>query len=156
MTANGTRYEEHRGLLTRVLDRIGCVHATLTWRGKRLELLAVPGAIVHGAVIADPLLGPAHAIDHPTTIDPRDPISPPRGSPPRRATTMSAIEWARPTQIPVIAAPARLPAGTAAPIMNAIALLAARAGVPALRYAGPYPTPALWRTLPQFPVERLK
>lgn len=147
MTSYGTRYEDHEGLLTRVLDRTGCVHATLTWRGSQLESLEVPGAIVRGAVITDPLLGPAHAIDHASTIDPRDPIAPPRGSPPRRATTLSAIEWARPTQIPAIAAPARIPAGAAAPIMNAIALLAERAGVPALRYAGPYPTHALWRSL---------
>lgn len=147
MTSYGTRYEERAGLLTRVLDRTGCVHATLDWRGKHLATLAVPGAIVRGEVIEDPLLGPAHAIDHASTIDPRDPMSPHHGSPPQRATTLSAIDWARPKQIPSIAAPARIPAGAAAPIMNAIALLAARAGIPALRYAGPYPTHALWRTL---------
>jgi len=143
----GSRYEEQAGRLTRVLDRTGCVHATLTWHGHALEQLDVGSAIVRGAVIEDPLLGSAHAIDHPQAIDPRDPISPPRGSPPRRATTMSAIDWVRPTQIPAIAAPAALPAGAAAPIMNAIALLAAHAGVAALRYAGPYPTHALWRSL---------
>ncbi len=147
MTDHGTRYDDQAGLLTRVIDRTGCVHATLTWRGRSLELLDVPGALVHGAVTEDPLLGPAHAIDHATTIDPRDPDANPRGLPPRPATTMSAIDWARPTQIPAIAAPARIPHGGAAPIMNTIALLAARAGVPALRYAGPYPTHALWRTL---------
>lgn len=147
MTSHGTRYEEHAGLLARVLDRTGCVHATLTWRGKTLEVLDVPGGHVRGAVIEDPLLGPAHAIDHATTIDPRDPDANPRGRPPHRATTMSAIDWARPTQIPAISAPAKIPGGAAAPIMNVIALLAERAGVPALRYAGPYPTHALWRTL---------
>jgi len=137
VTTYGTRYEDAGGLLTRVIDRTGCVHATLTWRGTTLERLDVPGAYVRGPVIEDPLLGPAHAIDHPTTIEP--------GA--HRATTMSAIDWARPTQIPAIAAPAKLPSGAAAPIMNVIALLAERAGVPALRYAGPYPTHALWRTL---------
>jgi len=147
VTDHGTRYEDQAGLLTRVIDRTGCVHATLTWRGQALELLDVPGALVHGAVIDDPLLGPSHAIDHTTTTDPRDPDLNPRLLPPRGATTMSAIDWARPTQIPAIAAPAKLPHGGAAPIMNTIALLAARAGVPALRYAGPYPTHALWRTL---------
>lgn len=147
MTTYGTRYEEHEGLLTRVLDRTGCVHATLLWRRRALDRLEVPGAIVRGEVIDDPLLGPAHPIDHAPTIDPHDPLSPPRGSPARRATTLSAIEWARPTQIPAIAAPARIPAGAAAPIMNTIALLAERAGVPALRYAGPYPTHALWRSI---------
>lgn len=131
MTSFGTRYEEHAGLLTRVIDRTGRVHATLAWQGNQLESLEVPGATIRGAVIADRLLGPAHVLEA-------------AGVP---ATTLSALDWAHPTQIPAIAAPARIPAGAAAPIMNAIALLAARAGVPALRYAGPYPTHALWRTL---------
>ncbi len=138
MTSHGTRYEEHAGRLTRVIDRGGGVHATLTWRDDGLETLEVPGAIVRGAVIADALLGRAHAIERP-----------PGGLllTPRLATTLSAIDWARPTEIPAIAAPARIPGGAGAPIMNAIALLAARAGISALRYAGPYPTHALWRTL---------
>jgi hypothetical protein len=50
-------------------------------------------------------------------------------------------------EIPAIAAPGTLPAGSGGAIMNALAILAADAGVPALRYAGPYPTSALWRTL---------
>ncbi len=138
MTSHGTRYEEHAGLLTRVIDRNGSVHATLTWREDQLETLEVPGAVVRGAVVDDALLGTAHAIERP-----------PGGLAlaPRLATTLSAIDWARPTEIPAIAAPARIPAGAAAPIMNVIALLAARAGILALRYAGPYPTHALWRTL---------
>lgn len=138
VTSHGTRCEEHAGRLTRVIDRNGAVHATLTWRGDHLEALEVPGAIVRGAVIVDALFGRAQAIERP-----------PGGLPlaPRLATTLSAIDWARPTEIPAIAAPARIPAGAAAPIMNVLALLAARAGIPALRYAGPYPTHALWRTL---------
>jgi len=60
---------------------------------------------------------------------------------------MSALDWARPTEIPAIAEPARLPLGSGAAILNAIATLAQRAGVASLRYAGPYPTAALWRTL---------
>src|SRR5665647_926108 len=126
-TSYGTQYEERGGLLTRVVDRTRCVHANVTWHGRALTTLEVPGAIVRGEVIEDALLGSAHAIDRASTIDP-----------PCRATSMSAIDCAHPTQIPAIAAPARLPTGAAAPIMNAIALLAARAGVPALRYAGPY------------------
>jgi hypothetical protein len=125
--------------LTRVIDRTGSVHATLRWREDALDSLEVPGAIVRGAVIEDPLLGRAHAIERA-----------PGGQlalAPRLATTMSVIDWARPTEIPAIAAPVRIPAGAAAPIMNTIALLAERAGIPALRYAGPYPTEALWRSL---------
>ena len=138
MSQYGTRYQEHAGRLTRVLDRNGGVHATLTWRDDQLESLEVPGAIVRGAVIDDALFGHAHAIERA-----------PGGLvlAPRLATTLSVLDWARPTEIPAIAAPARIPAGAAAPIMNAIALLAARAGISALRYAGPYPTHALWRTL---------
>jgi hypothetical protein len=60
---------------------------------------------------------------------------------------MSAIDWARPTEIPAIAEPGRLPPGAGGAILNTIAVLARRAGVPALRYAGPYPTAALWRSL---------
>lgn len=138
MTHHGTRYEEHAGLLTRVIDRSGGVHASLTWRDGQLETLEVPGAIVRGAAMDDALLGRAHPIERASGGLPLSP---------RLATTMTTIDWASPTKIPAIAAPARIPAGAAAPIMNVIALLAARAGIPALRYAGPYPTHALWRTL---------
>lgn len=60
---------------------------------------------------------------------------------------MTALDWARPTEIPAIAAPARLPPGAGSAILNVVALLARSAGVAALRYAGPYPTSALWRSL---------
>ncbi|HMG55042.1 MAG TPA: hypothetical protein VK601_16210 [Kofleriaceae bacterium] len=62
-------------------------------------------------------------------------------------TAMTALDWARPTEIPAIAAPASLPLGAGAAILNVVALLARAAGVAALRYAGPYPTAALWRSL---------
>ena len=88
--------------------------------------LAVSDAVVHGAVLTHPLLGPAHAVGD---------------------TAMSALDWARPTQIPAIAEPGRLPLGAGSAILNTIAVLAVRAGVAALRYAGPYPTSGLWRTL---------
>jgi hypothetical protein len=101
-------------------------HAELFWRDSRLETLAIGGASVNGDVISHPLLGDAHAIGD---------------------TAMTALDWARPTQIPTVADPARLPPGTGAMILNVIAMLAEAAGVRALRYAGPYPTPALYRTL---------
>jgi hypothetical protein len=124
---HGTIFERCDDRLVRVIDRTGACHAELVW-GPRGELihLAVAGAVVHGAVISHPLLGPAHLVGD---------------------TAMSALDWARPTEIPVIAAPARLPPGAGAAILNTIATLAKRAGVPALRYAGPYPTAALWRAL---------
>src|SRR4029077_6637607 len=58
-------------------------------------------------------------------------------------TAMSAIDWDRPTRIPTIAEPGRLPPGTGSALLNE---LARRATQP-LRYAGPYPTPALYRAL---------
>jgi hypothetical protein len=173
---HGTYYEERDGRLVRIVDRTGQVHAELSWRRGATELpgaldpaeiagateppgpldpaeiagasgspgardpadladsarqpqlvrLAVAGAAVDGAVIAHPLLGAAHAVGD---------------------TAMSALVWARPTEIPAIAEPGRLPLGAGAAILNTIAVLARRAGVASLRYAGPYPTPALWRTL---------
>jgi hypothetical protein len=131
---HGTIYEEGEGRLVRVIDRTGAVHAELTWSGASGQLdsldslvrLIVTGAVVHGAVIRHPLLGAAHAVGD---------------------TAMTALAWARPTEIPALAEPGRLPLGAGGAILNTIAVLAQRAGVPRLRYAGPYPTPALWRTL---------
>ena len=96
--------------LERVVDRGGHVWATLVWDGDRLISLAVPGATVDGAIVDDPLLGPAHRI---TSGD--------------ATTTMSALAWARPDRIPTIAAPAVLAPGAGSAIMNVIAMLAAAA-----------------------------
>ncbi|HEX4451000.1 MAG TPA: hypothetical protein VH143_09035 [Kofleriaceae bacterium] len=83
-------------------------------------------------LISHPLLGRAHVIGD----DRGEPI-----------TAISELDWDRPTMIPAIAAPGRLPLGEGARLLNAIAARARDAGVTALRYAGPYPTPALFRTL---------
>lgn len=91
--------------------------------------ISVPGATVETAVIEDPLLGPAHII---TT--------------PRGTTTMQALDWARPTRIPAIANPAVL-GGAGGFLLNEIAIRALDAGVTALQYAGPFPTPGLFRAL---------
>src|SRR6185369_469915 len=113
-------------------DRTGCEHARLAWDGDRLAELRVAGAVLDGAIVRDPLLGDAHAI---------------RAESGAALTAISALDWLRPAEIPTLAAPGRLPAGAGGALLNAIAVVAARAGVPALRYAGPYPTPALWRSL---------
>jgi hypothetical protein len=73
------------------------------------------------------LLGEAHPIEHAGRV----------------ITYVSVIDWDHPTQIPAIAEPGALPANTGGALMNE---LARRATQP-LRYAGPYPTPALYRTL---------
>lgn len=118
--------EERGGRLVRIVDRTGHVWANLSWDGDRLERLEVPGACLLGDVITDPLLGPAHAIEN---------------------TTISAIDWLRPTEIPTLAAPGALRPGVGGALLNTLAILATHARVPALRYAGPYSTPALWRSL---------
>ncbi|MGN6107405.1 MAG: hypothetical protein ACTHU0_20010, partial [Kofleriaceae bacterium] len=129
---HGTRYELSDGRLMRIVDRTGQPWAELAWTGDALARLVVPGATLHGATHDDPLVGRAHAIESPTGA---------------LATAASALDWAHPTEIPTVAAPGRLAPGAGGAILNAIAVLAARAGVTALHYAGPYPTPALWRTL---------
>lgn len=125
---HGTRYDYRDDRLLRVTDRTGAQHAELTWDTdtNRLVRLAVDGAIVDGAVVRHPLLGDAHVVGD---------------------TAMTALDWARPCEIPAIAEPARLPLGAGGALLNVIALLARSAGVAALRYAGPYPTAALWRSL---------
>jgi hypothetical protein len=125
---HATRYHRISGRLVRVTDRTGMHHAQLTWNAAadRLVRLAVDGAVVDGAICHHPVLGAAHTVGD---------------------TAMTALDWARPAAIPAIAAPGCLPLGAGAAILNTIALLARDAGVPALRYAGPYPTAALWRSL---------
>jgi hypothetical protein len=125
---HGTRYDRISGRLARVTDRTGACHAQLTWSAAadRLVRLEVDGAVVDGAIRHHPMLGAAQTIGE---------------------TAMTALDWARPAEIPAIAAPGRRPLGAGAAILNTISLLARDAGVTALRYAGPYPTAALWRSL---------
>jgi len=94
-------------------------------------VIEVAGLTVDTDVVEHPLLGDAHIILHDG-----DPL-----------TAMSAIDWDRPTRIPTVAEPRKLPRGTGSMLVNEISLRAQRAGVKALRYAGPYPTPALFATL---------
>jgi hypothetical protein len=94
-------------------------------------VIEVAGLCVDPDVVEHPLLGDAQLI-----LRDGEPI-----------TAMSAIDWQRPTQIPTIAEPRALPRGTGTMLINEIALRAQRAGVRTLRYAGPYPTPALFTTL---------
>jgi hypothetical protein len=89
--------------------------------------MEVAGLTIDRTVTTHPLLGDAQAIAKDGTV----------------LTYVSALDWNHPTEIPTIAEPGALPPGTGGAIMN---LIAERA-TSALRYAGPYPTPALYRTL---------
>lgn len=90
--------------------------------------LAVGDLVISCDVVLHPLLGDAFVICD-------------RAGEP--LTAMSALDLDHPHEIPVIAEPAKLPPGAGALLLNRIA---ERAPGP-LRYAGPYPTPALYRAL---------
>jgi hypothetical protein len=107
------------------------LEAGLWWVGEDLARVVVGGLHIEGPLVRDTLLGDAHQL-----FVPRMPLGEP-------LTAMSALDWRDPRQIPTIANPARLPSGSGAQLMNLIAHLSTRP----LRYAGPYPTPALFRTL---------
>jgi hypothetical protein len=94
-------------------------------------VIEVAGLSIDPDIVEHPLLGDAQLI-----LRAGEPI-----------TAMSALDWERPAQIPTIAEPRALPRGTGTLLVNEIAMRAQRAGVQALRYAGPYPTPALFATL---------
>lgn len=61
----------------------------------------------------------------------------------RALTRMASVDWRRVERIPVLAEPARLPAGAGTAIFNLLARLAVAQGVEVLRYDAPYPTEAL-------------
>jgi hypothetical protein len=148
---HGTRIRLDQGRLAGVVDRRDHTLATLTWDdGGRAELVipARPAApapagedrlLVSGRLHEHPVLGPAHLIEHQAAPGaPRVPVA-----------SMAAIDWARPGRIPAIDDPGELPAGTGSMVLDLTALAASFAELPALRYDGPYPTRALWRSLAQ-------
>ena len=59
----------------------------------------------------------------------------------------AAVDWARPRRLPPLERPSALPAGAGTAVLNLIAMLARAGGVASLRYAGPYPTAALYTAL---------
>lgn len=135
---HGTRLAFEDGRLVRVEERGGAEQVTLAWDGGVLVGIEVPGprvTLVRGERVAHLLFGEAQPI-----------VVSPAAEP---ATWVGAIDWARPVQIPPIEHPARLPPGAGTTILNTIAWLAELGGVERLRYAGPYPTSALWGSLMQ-------
>lgn len=138
---HGTRLAFEDGRLVEVMGPAGDVQATLAWEGTGtlagLEVPAGPhgrGAVlVRGERLPHVLFGTAQ----PVFVG---------GSP---VTWMGAVDWARPALIPPIEHPARIPGGAGTTILNVLAHLAQHAGIETVRYAGPYPTVALWHSLAQ-------
>lgn len=138
--SHGTRLAFEGGRLVEVVGPTGDLQVTLAWDGDALVGLEVPpssdgrpAVLVRGELVPHVLFGSAH----PVVV---------RGTP---VTWMGAVDWARPALIPPIEHPARIPGGAGTTILNVLALIAQRAGVTAVRYAGPYPTVSLWQSLAQ-------
>jgi hypothetical protein len=132
-----TVLESVDGRLRRRVDDQGAMQAGLCWNGDRLTAAQVVGfdqrvVDIDGIVAAHPVLGPVYRL----SIDGRD------------VAHMSAFDWARPTMIPAIDRPGALPPGAGTMLLDTIARLAAAPGA-RLRYAGPYPSAALWGSLQQ-------
>jgi hypothetical protein len=150
----GTTLEKSAGRLVRVVDRDGALHATLTWGRSQLcqpswvdsvETVPVQVRVRIDAESSDELVVEP-AVGHPV-LGRAHPVAVVRGGRRERVTACTAIDWTAPREIPAIAAPGALPAGVGTVLLNLIAIAAREAGVAALRYAGPYPTPALWAAL---------
>lgn len=139
----GTRLGFAGDRLRSITDRHGHRLAELRWHGDAATLtVAVAPATgtadaveIDGALREDALFGQAHAIAR--VVDGV------RAS----IARISPMAWAPPRALPAIDRPAALPRSTGGLILDAIAIAARRAGVAALRYAGPYPTRALWQSL---------
>lgn len=137
---HGTRLAFEDGRLVEAIGPAGDVQATLAWEANTLAGLEIPlgsdgrsAVLVRGERLPHVLFGMAH----PVLVG---------GTP---ITWMGVIDWARPALIPPIEHPARIPGGAGTTILNVLARLAQYAGVERVRYAGPYPTAALWQSLVQ-------
>jgi hypothetical protein len=119
-----------RGVLR---DRDGVEVARL--EGDRVWLRGAPGRelVIDPAAEPHPLLGPCAELRSDGVL----------------CSVMGAVRWAAPASIPPVADPGRLPPLTGTMVLNLLAHCAAAAGIPALRYRGPYPTPALFASLRQ-------
>jgi hypothetical protein len=119
------------GAPRRWLDPEGLAIAEIGDAGVRLDLAGtLDHAVTVGGLESHLVLGPVQRIEDPARVLAR----------------VTATSWRDPAQIPAIDAPARLPAGVGTALLNVLAL-GARAAGRTLRYAGPYPTAALWTSL---------
>lgn len=104
--------------------------------GVRLDLAGVLDrpVTVGGPVEEHPVLGPVQVIR--VRFEQGDSI----------VARVAETGWTRPARIPAIDAPARVPAGAGTALLNVLAI-GASVAKRTLRYAGPYPTAALWASL---------
>jgi hypothetical protein len=124
------------GSLRRWIAPAGTTIAELDAEGVLLDLAGVHDRpITVGGPLEDhAVLGPVQVVR----------VSYERGE--SAVARVAATDWRRPARIPAIDAPARVPAGAGTVLLNVLALAAQAAGRN-LRYAGPYPTAALWASL---------
>jgi len=167
---HGTTLDSDDGRLARIRDRHHHLHAELTWdaggtaadggtAGHRTQSAADAAGVLiaasfppcpprtepGGAVV---VLGLAESsIDHPVLGRAHRIAVAEADGALRPVAVCGAVDWAHPTHIPPVDQPGALPSGAGTAILNLIALAAARASVARLRYAGPYPTAALWASL---------
>jgi hypothetical protein len=123
---------DDRGRLRRWLAPDGAVVAEVEPASVTLHLAgALDGPITIGGPVEEHLvLGPVQQICDET----------------RALARVADTDWTQPARIPAIDAPARLPPGAGSALLNVLALAAQVEGR-SLRYAGPYPTAALWASL---------
>jgi hypothetical protein len=126
------------GRVTRATGPDGHVLYEAEWSGeslRRLEVVLPTGdriELVTGRG-EHPIIGPCDAL---RMIGDAEPLA-----------FCGRTDWAAPCEIPALDRPAALPAGGGTALLNALAWQAARAGIPWLRYRGPYPTAALYASL---------
>lgn len=127
------------GRLQRVVefDRHGTLLTALAWRpdgrlaSARVRLPDGGWLTIEPRAATDPRWGPS------------DRLSSGAGA----LTHFEAVAWEAVDRIPVLAEPARVPAGGGTTVLNLLATLAADQHRPALAYHGPYPTEALFLSL---------
>jgi hypothetical protein len=127
---------DDEGRLRRWIAPAGTTIAEVTAEGVTLDLAGVHdrAITVGGPIEEHAVLGPVQLVR----------VGYERGE--TVVARVAATDWSIPARIPAIDAPARVPAGAGTVLLNVLALAAQAAGR-TLRYAGPYPTAALWRSL---------
>jgi len=131
-------------------DRRGRPGAIVEWQDDGRLAAAGVRTPVAGWILIEPRAGvvdPWGEVDRLWRRDsePADALLP--GDEAALLSVATATEWTRPTTIPVVSEPARLPAGAGTAVLNLVALLARERGVARVAYEGPYPTEALFLSL---------